>query len=200
MTKLNKWQKPPGHTGLENPCRSAGNILWWKPFSGRMSVNLLVITLTIQLISCQDQLKAQRLSKDWLYFAQELIRQHTDFTLLNWRISLMLGATLAASTVPPPPPSLVTGERRQRLTKARPEWTTTARGRSRGDRGLPEMRLEAVYRNHVWCAADVHDKILHARYPDAVRPPIGGRQARQEGRGPQVHEGRRLQGLERRRR
>jgi hypothetical protein len=69
-----------------------------------------------------------------------------------------------------PPSSLVTGERRQRLTTAQPERRTTSRGWSQGDRGLPEMRLEAVYQNCVWCAADVHDKILHARYPDAVRP------------------------------
>jgi hypothetical protein len=35
--KLNKWRKSPGHTDLESPSRSAGNILWLEPFSGQMS-------------------------------------------------------------------------------------------------------------------------------------------------------------------
>jgi hypothetical protein len=87
------------------------------------------------------------------------------------------------------PPSLVQGRGEEGLAAARQGRPASTRGRSRQERGLPEVRLEAVYGDRRWRAADVHHEVLVAGDPDAVRTAIGWRQARRQRGRPHVNEG-----------
>ncbi len=69
-----------------------------------------------------------------------------------------------------------------------------ARGRSRCNRGRPEMRLEVIHRHRLKSATDVDDEVLGAGYLLLVWSAVNGRQVWQEWRRRHMHKGGRPQG------
>jgi hypothetical protein len=65
------------------------------------------------------------------------------FTTQDWRISPVLGARVDGLHTTPP--SLVQGRGDEGSASARQGRPASARGRSRRERGLPEMWFEAVH-------------------------------------------------------
>ncbi len=131
------------------------------------------------------QWRVRRLSWDWLYFVPESVNTLAGFTTTYWRISPVLGAALMASTLPPP--SLVQGRGDGWSAATRQRRPASTRGRSRRQRGLPEMWLEAVHRDRRWRAADLHHEVFVAGDPDAVWSAISWRQTRRQRGRPHIN-------------
>ncbi len=151
---------------------------WWE---GKLSADVIQGEKIWKWVRKKEKMRSKRVSSTndrqdgWVethsISRQNYFNPYTDLLLFTGRFLQYSEQRWRPPHYPPPASNRGRGDEESAATRqGRP---ASARGRSRRQRGLPEVRFEAVHWDRCWRAADVHHEVLDAGDVDAVGAAIG---------------------------